>query len=77
MSLLKIPQADSLTSGVIGFEANGTTALLQTSVGRDKAALERVDLATGKTTVLGSSDQADVDQIWLEPEDRSSRRRSR
>ena len=67
VSLLKIPQADTITSGVIGIEESGKTALLQTSVGRDKAALERVDIETGKTTVLGSSDKADLDQVWLEP----------
>ncbi|HET9863080.1 MAG TPA: S9 family peptidase, partial [Steroidobacteraceae bacterium] len=67
VSLLRIGQEDSLTSAPLAIEANGTTALLISSVGRDKAALERVDLATGKTTVLGSSEQADVEQVWLEP----------
>ena len=67
VTLLKIGQEDSLTSAPLAIEAGGKTALLQSSVGRDKAALERVDLATGKTTVLGSSDLADVEQVWLEP----------
>ena len=40
---------------------------MQSSVGRDKSALVRVDLATGKTTVLGASDQADVETVWLDP----------
>ena len=29
--------------------------------------LVRIDLATGKTTVLGASDQADVETVWLDP----------
>ena len=67
VSLLKYGQEDSLTTAPLAVEVSGTTALLQSSVGRDKAALVRVDIATGKTTVLGASDVADVDQIWFEP----------
>jgi dipeptidyl aminopeptidase/acylaminoacyl peptidase len=67
VSLLKIGQEDSLTSGPIAVEAGGKTALLQTSVGRDKSTLQRVELASGKITVLAASDRADVDEIWLEP----------
>jgi dipeptidyl aminopeptidase/acylaminoacyl peptidase len=71
VSLLKFAQADSLTTSTIGVEGNGLTALLETSVGRDKAALARVDLATGKITVLGASEQADVENVWTDPKDRS------
>ena len=67
VSMLRIGQEDSLTSGLIGIEASGKTALLQSSVGRDKAALERVDLATGKTTLVAESKQADLEDVWLEP----------
>ena len=67
VSLLKYGQEDSLTTAPLAVEVSGTTALLQSSVGRDKSALVRVDIASGKTTVLGSSDVADVDQIWFEP----------
>jgi dipeptidyl aminopeptidase/acylaminoacyl peptidase len=67
VSLLKYGQEDSLTTAPLAVEADGANALLQSSVGRDKSALVRVDIATGKTTVLGSSDVADVDQIWFEP----------
>jgi dipeptidyl aminopeptidase/acylaminoacyl peptidase len=67
VSLLKIAQADSLTTSPLGVEASGTTALLQSSVGRDKAALERVDIATGKTTVIAASELADIEQVWLDP----------
>jgi dipeptidyl aminopeptidase/acylaminoacyl peptidase len=67
VSLLKFGQEDSLTTATIGIEGAGTSALMQSSVGRDKAALVRVDLASGKQSVLGASDQADVETIWVEP----------
>ncbi len=67
VSLLKIGQEDSLTTGPLAIEADGKSAILQSSVGRDKAAVVRVDIATGKTTVLGASEVADVDQVWFEP----------
>jgi len=67
VSLLKFGQADSLTTATIGIEGSGTTALMQSSVGRDKSALVRVNIATGKTTVLGASEQADVETVWTDP----------
>jgi dipeptidyl aminopeptidase/acylaminoacyl peptidase len=67
VSLLKIAQEDSLTTGALAIEAGGKTAILQSSVGRDKAAVVRVDIESGKTTVLGASEVADVDQVWFEP----------
>ena len=66
VSLLKFGQADSLTTATIGIEGSGTTALMQSSVGRDKSALVRVNIATGKTTVLGASEQADVETVWTD-----------
>lgn len=67
ISMLRIVSADSMTTGVIGVEFDGKTALLQSSVGRDKAALERVDLTTGKTTLIAASERADLEDVWLEP----------
>jgi dipeptidyl aminopeptidase/acylaminoacyl peptidase len=67
VSLLTYGQEDSLNTASIGIEASGNSALMQSSVGRDKSALVRVDLATGKTTVLGASEQADVDSVWTHP----------
>ena len=71
VSLLKFGQEDSLTTNILGVEASGATALMISSVGRDKAALERVDIVTGKSTVLGSSEQADVDAVWVDPRTRA------
>jgi dipeptidyl aminopeptidase/acylaminoacyl peptidase len=69
VSLLKYGQEDSITTNTIGIEAAGT-ALMTSSVGRDKAALVRVDLTTGKSTVLGASEQADVENVWTDPRTR-------
>jgi dipeptidyl aminopeptidase/acylaminoacyl peptidase len=65
--LFAIPRADSLTTNVVGVEEPGTTALVQSSLGRDTAALIRVDLASGATTVLGANPQADVESVWTDP----------
>jgi len=67
VSLFKIGQEDSLTTGPLAIEAGGKSAIVQSSIGRDKAAVVRVDIETGKTTVLGASDVADVEDVWFEP----------
>jgi dipeptidyl aminopeptidase/acylaminoacyl peptidase len=71
VSLLKYGQEDSITTNIIGIEGTGTTALLTSSVGRDKAALVRIDIASGKDTVLGASEQADVEAVWVDPRTRA------
>jgi hypothetical protein len=71
VSLLKYGQEDSLTTNIIGIEASGATALLTSSVGRDKAALVRIDIASGKETVLGAGEQADVEAVWVDPRTRA------
>ena len=40
-------------------------------MGRDKAALVRVDLNFGKQSVVGQSDKADVSDVWLDPRTRT------
>ncbi len=70
-SFLQYGQGDSLTMRPLVIEEGGNTALLLSSVGRDKAALVRVDLATGKQTVVGQSDKADVSDVWLDPRTRT------
>jgi dipeptidyl aminopeptidase/acylaminoacyl peptidase len=70
-SLLKYGRDDSLTTRPVVVEEGGTTALLLSSIGRDKAALVRVDLNSGKQTVLGQSEQADVSDVWLDPRTRA------
>jgi dipeptidyl aminopeptidase/acylaminoacyl peptidase len=58
VSLLKFGQEDSLTTATVTVEGTGTSALMQSSVGRDKSALV-------------SSEQADVENVWIEPKTRS------
>ena len=69
--LLQYAQADSLTMRPLVIEEGGNTALLLSAVGRDKAALVRVDLTSGKQTVVGQSDRADVSDVWLDPRTRT------
>jgi dipeptidyl aminopeptidase/acylaminoacyl peptidase len=69
--ILAYGQADSLTTQPIDIEGDGKSALMLSSVGRDKAALMRVNLADGSTAVLGESSQADVQGVWLDPRSRT------
>jgi dipeptidyl aminopeptidase/acylaminoacyl peptidase len=69
-SLLKYGRDDSLTTRPVIVEQGGNSALMLSSIGRDKAALVRIDLTSGKQTVLGESDKADVSEVWLEPRTR-------
>lgn len=70
VSFLKYGQADSLTFQPLVIEQGGQTALLVSSVGRNTAALVRVDLATAAQTVLAQSDKADISDVWLQPRTR-------
>jgi dipeptidyl aminopeptidase/acylaminoacyl peptidase len=70
VSFLKYGQADSLTFQPLVVEQGGNTALIVSSVGRNTAALVRVDLATAQQTVLAQSDQADISDVWLQPRTR-------
>jgi dipeptidyl aminopeptidase/acylaminoacyl peptidase len=69
-SLLKYGRDDSLTTRPVIVEEGGDTALMLSSIGRDKAALVRIDLNSGKQTVIGESDKADVSEVWLDPKTR-------
>jgi dipeptidyl aminopeptidase/acylaminoacyl peptidase len=69
-TLLTYGHADSLTTHPIAVEADGDTALLISAVGRDKAALVRVNLETGAETPIGMGDKADVSEVWIDPRTR-------
>jgi dipeptidyl aminopeptidase/acylaminoacyl peptidase len=60
-------QEDSLTTAPLTIDGEGRTALLVSAVGRDKAALLRVDLASGRQSLVGESAQADISDVWIEP----------
>ena len=65
--LYTIPYEDALTSSVIGFDQSGDAFYVVESLGRDKAALVKIDFATGTRSVLGESNQADVSGIVSHP----------
>jgi len=69
--MLAYGQSDSLTTQPIDIEADGKSALMLSSVGRDKAALIRVNLADGSTSLLAESGRADVQGVWLDPRSRT------
>jgi dipeptidyl aminopeptidase/acylaminoacyl peptidase len=65
-SFLNYGQADSLTTRPLIVESENC-ALMLSALGRDKAALMRVDLASGKECVIGQSEHADIADVWLNP----------
>ena len=67
VKLLSYGQEDSLTTQPIAIEGDGRTALLVSAIGRDKAALVRLVLATGTQAVIGENKRADVASAWIEP----------
>ena len=56
-----IPVDDNLTTGLLGMTADGRTAYMRDSRNRNTGALVAIDLASGKTSVLGGNEKADVD----------------
>lgn len=69
-SFLHYGQADSLTTRPLIVEGGGT-ALLLSALGRDKAALMRVDLASVKENLVAESARADIADVWLHPRTRA------
>jgi dipeptidyl aminopeptidase/acylaminoacyl peptidase len=58
--LLTIPFADVLTTAATHLTADGKAYYLRSSIGRDRAALFRVDRGTGARTLVAEHDKADV-----------------
>ncbi len=69
--VLKVGQADTLTTAPLAIEQGGRTALLLSSVDRNTSALVRLDLATGAVTPVAQDERADIADIWLEPRTRA------
>ncbi len=63
----KVPQADGLTTTVIGLTRDGKTIYLVDSRERDTAALYAVDWASGKRTLVHEDPRADVGGIFVDP----------
>ena len=68
---ITVPMADSLTTQPLGFTKDGASVYLLDSRGRDKAALTKVDLATGVTEVVFASDVSDVAAIMAHPTEKT------
>jgi len=58
--LLSIPFADVLTTGPSHLTADGKAYYLRSSIGRDRAALFRVDRETGARALVAEHDKADI-----------------
>ncbi len=70
-TLFNIAFEDAMSTRLIGFEASGQTFLMFDSsregeAQSDRAALVRVDAATGERIVLGESERADVVDAWID-----------
>jgi dipeptidyl aminopeptidase/acylaminoacyl peptidase len=59
-TLFAIPFADTMTTGPRHITADGKAYYLSSSLGRDRVALFRVDLATGAQTLVAEHDKADI-----------------
>jgi len=65
--LLTISFADSFTTGPQHLTADGKAYYLASSVGRDRSALFRVDLATGAQTLVAEHAKADISDVLVDP----------
>lgn len=63
----RIAHEDDLATGVYGFDASGDDVYMVDSRGRDMAALNRMTVATGDTTVIAESSEADVSDVMMHP----------
>ncbi|SHG75598.1 S9 family peptidase [Ferrimonas marina] len=66
--LLTIPFEDILLTGILGFDQDNQGFYMVDSRGRDKAALVYVDLESGDSRVLASSERVDVSNVLLHPQ---------
>ena len=62
-----VPQEDSLTTDIVGFDAAGTTLFLVDSRGRDTGALFALDTASGERRLLKEHPRADVGGVLIHP----------
>jgi dipeptidyl aminopeptidase/acylaminoacyl peptidase len=69
-TLVTVPAEDSLTTGLVGFSADGTSLLLISSVHAEAAGLVRIDLRTGSSEVLAADPEADISGVRVNPETR-------
>lgn len=65
--VMQISNDDFFNTAPIGFNKEGTQLYWVDSRGRDKAALVRMDPATLQTTVMATSDKADIQGLAFDP----------
>lgn len=65
--LLISPAEDAHLLTPLGFDGEGRALYVLDSIGRDRAALVRLDMESGEKTVLGESQSADVADVWISP----------
>jgi dipeptidyl aminopeptidase/acylaminoacyl peptidase len=63
----RVPHDDSFGTTYLSFNAAGDTLFALTSIGRDKAALLKIDWATGRQSVLAEHAKADVETVPFDP----------
>ena len=68
--VLQADMEDALTSGPVGFSADGNTLFLQSSVGAETGRLVARDLTTGEERVVAEDPAADVSDVTVHPETR-------
>lgn len=66
-TLLDIPFADGLTTSIAGIPKDADFAYIIDSRGRDTAALEKIDLATGHETLIAQDPRADIGGVLADP----------
>jgi len=64
---MQVGPDDSLTTSTLGFTRDGKTLYMVDSRDRNTAALTAVDLSSGKQTVVGAYDKADVGAAIFDP----------
>ncbi len=64
---LVVPQADSMTTGLAGFDASGDVLYLLDSRERDTGAFFTIDLKSGEKTLVGEDPRADVNDVLAHP----------
>src|SRR5258708_5939890 len=65
--MLRIPQEDTVGTSLFAFNAAGDAVFALSSIGRDNAALLKIDWASGRQTVLAEHDKADISQVLFDP----------
>jgi dipeptidyl aminopeptidase/acylaminoacyl peptidase len=68
---LEIPADDAMTTSPAGFDKSGKVLYMVESLGRDTAALVAYDLESGEKSVIGSDPKADLDDVMVQPTERT------